>query len=70
MLTRVKMHQKATIWSALYRRFLALKGKISSDTINQPGNAMTMAIDIHEYWRELYLTLEPTVGRDPTTRPN
>lgn len=45
--TAVQVQNKATTWWALYEYFPALQGKIAADTVNQPGNAVTLSAAIH-----------------------
>lgn len=45
--TAVQVQNKATTWWALYEYFPALRGKIAADTVNQPGNAVTLSAVIH-----------------------
>lgn len=49
----------ALIWFALHRYFPELVGKIGPDTINKPGNAMTLALDVHGIFGSGDLAFEP-----------
>lgn len=51
---------KATVWWAMYRYFPFLKGKIGADSINQPGNAMTLWLDAHDQFGTYDIALEAT----------
>ncbi|KAM0254345.1 hypothetical protein ACHAQJ_006877 [Trichoderma viride] len=50
---------KATIWWALYRYFPFISGKIGTDTINEPENAITLWTEAHHEFGKYNLALEP-----------
>ena len=51
---------KATIWWALYEYFPVLRNKIGADTVNQPGNAMTLDSKLHEEFGRFSYGIQPT----------
>ncbi|KAK4145808.1 uncharacterized protein C8A04DRAFT_10219 [Dichotomopilus funicola] len=51
---------RSTVWWALYRYFPALKNKIGADTINQPGNAITLASALHEQFGRFAFVFKAT----------
>lgn len=58
--TAVQVQNKATTWWALYEYFPALRGKIAADTVNQPGNAVTLSAVIHTEFALFTLGFQPT----------
>ncbi|MBE3045398.1 HNH endonuclease [Candidatus Bathyarchaeota archaeon] len=55
------MERKATIWWALYRYFPGLQGRISSNTVNKPENAMTLGAALHLSFNMFAIAFNPSV---------
>ncbi|OPB43543.1 hypothetical protein A0O28_0098310 [Trichoderma guizhouense] len=50
---------KDEIWRAIYRYFPFAKGKISSENLNTPANAITLWTDAHEHFGAFRIAFEP-----------
>lgn len=59
MLIFFQMDNKARIWWVLRRYFPFIQGKITSDSINKPENAITICHTLHPYFGRFWLALEP-----------
>lgn len=55
----VETQNKALIWGTLHRYFPALQGKIDANSINQPGNAVTLANAVHSVFGDFELMFRP-----------
>ncbi|KAL2182004.1 uncharacterized protein P884DRAFT_274441 [Thermothelomyces heterothallicus CBS 202.75] len=55
----VEKRNKAWIWWALRRYFPFIQGKIASDSINKPENAITLANMLHPSFGNFWFALEP-----------
>jgi hypothetical protein len=55
----VETRNKATIWSAIYRYFPALEGKINAENINQSANAIALNPATHKAFGDYNLTFWP-----------
>ncbi|KAM6528089.1 hypothetical protein FALCPG4_009113 [Fusarium falciforme] len=55
----LETQNKAVIWCALYRYFPALKGKIGTESINQPSNAFTLGSTLHADFGEYHVYFSP-----------
>lgn len=55
----VETQNKALIWWTLHRYFPALQGKIDASSINQPGNAVTLANAVHSVFCDFELMFRP-----------
>ncbi|KAL7788522.1 hypothetical protein V8C43DRAFT_323756 [Trichoderma afarasin] len=53
---------KDEIWGVIYRYFPFVKGKISSEKLNTPANAITLWMDAHKHFGDFRLALEPMNG--------
>ncbi|KEZ42040.1 hypothetical protein SAPIO_CDS6451 [Scedosporium apiospermum] len=54
----------ATIWWGLHRYFPSLRNKIDAGSINQPQNAMTLAVQVHDDFGSYDVALSPIQGPD------